>query len=586
MKILKFFVLITCFILMACSGGAKDKSFQVNASVDQGGAVDVTKVTVAEGKTASFRFTPNIGYNIKSVTGCNGSLSGTTYTTGTVTADCTVNANFVLNTYTLTVTTNAGGSFTIQDSMPEHGAITRVVALPDAGYGVESFSGCGRGATDYSVYTTSPITANCTVVLMFKKVVTLQGTAAEGAPLVGARVDAMCRDGSTFTTRVITDTSGKFWGQVGEQAFPCALKLTTTAPIKTYYSIATESGTTNINLLTDMALVLASGKSGADWYESADWSNVETNLANSQIALRESLYGLGYVLPIGDFSPFTAQFEIGDAWDKLLDQINAGITKTAGLTYESLIERLKSGGANQVPSPTGGSEPTAEICFNPALYAEGTHLTVKSKAFYTSESNGVVTQHEYQNTETTINRKIEMENGLPVLNKLFESSSNANFNGSGTYSVGDVKTFVDLSEKVVGDLYFKSVEINKLNAVNFYPNTFEFIYSPLGNLIDFKLSKNESRYHEYDFRFSFDLQYVKNTSATNYKVLTTFKGLTTVTHMGIEFRVCDFENQTSITDESGNNSSSKGNWYFLVGSGVYFNDRTISLVLNGEELLN
>jgi hypothetical protein len=584
MRISKFFVLIGCvLIVMGCDGGTKDKSFQVHVLVDQGGAVDVTNVTLAEGKTASFSFTPNTGYKIKSVTGCNGSLNGTTYTTGAITADCVVNASFERNTYTLTVNANAGGVFTIQDSTPEHGSSTQVVALPDTGFGVESFSGCGAGTTDYSVYTTAPITENCAIALVFKKVVAIQGTAAEGAPLVGAQVSAKCSDGSTFTTRVITDASGKFVGQVGEQALPCALKLTTTAPVKTYYSIATESGIANINLLTDMALVLASGKLGADWYESSDWTNATTNLADAQSALKESLYGLGYILPTESFSPFTAQFQLGDAWDKLLDQINLGISKTSGLTYESLIGLLKSGDANQVPAPTGGSEPTAEICFNPALYAEGTSLTVKSKEFYTSESNGVVTQHEYQSTQTTLNGKIEMENGLPVLSQIYESSSTNQINGSDTYAEGSVKNFVDLSEKMVGYLYFKSVDINKLNAVDFYPNTFESTYSQPGGLIDFKLSKNESIENHYVFSANYNAKYGSFPSETSYEVRTTFRGLKTITHMGAEYRVCDFEHQNLIASESANSSPS--NSYYLVGSGVYFNERTISLVLNGEELL-
>jgi hypothetical protein len=49
---------------------------------------------VADGTTTSFIVTPDEGYSIDTVTGCNGTLDGNTYTTGPVTENCTVNALF------------------------------------------------------------------------------------------------------------------------------------------------------------------------------------------------------------------------------------------------------------------------------------------------------------------------------------------------------------------------------------------------------------------------------------------------------------------------------------------------------------
>lgn len=49
--------------------------------------------TVNHGQTTTFTITPNTGYRA-SATGCGGTLSGNTYTTGTITADCTVTATF------------------------------------------------------------------------------------------------------------------------------------------------------------------------------------------------------------------------------------------------------------------------------------------------------------------------------------------------------------------------------------------------------------------------------------------------------------------------------------------------------------
>ena len=46
------------------------------------------------GGTTTLTVTANSGYIISGVTGCGGMLAGNTYTTGAISADCTVTANF------------------------------------------------------------------------------------------------------------------------------------------------------------------------------------------------------------------------------------------------------------------------------------------------------------------------------------------------------------------------------------------------------------------------------------------------------------------------------------------------------------
>lgn len=54
-----------------------------------------TPQTIDDGATTSFTVTPNANFTISGVTGCGGSLAGNIYTTGPITADCTVSATFV-----------------------------------------------------------------------------------------------------------------------------------------------------------------------------------------------------------------------------------------------------------------------------------------------------------------------------------------------------------------------------------------------------------------------------------------------------------------------------------------------------------
>lgn len=66
----------------------------VSATAGSGGSIDPSSREVGYGETATFTVKPNSGFIISSVSGCGGSRSGTTYTTGDITEDCTVSATF------------------------------------------------------------------------------------------------------------------------------------------------------------------------------------------------------------------------------------------------------------------------------------------------------------------------------------------------------------------------------------------------------------------------------------------------------------------------------------------------------------
>ncbi|MBK1734788.1 hypothetical protein CKO15_05685 [Halorhodospira abdelmalekii] len=69
-------------------------SHEVTSEAGVGGDVDPSRVIVEHGETVTFTVTPESGYRIDSVTGCGGSISGNTYTTGSITEDCVVSARF------------------------------------------------------------------------------------------------------------------------------------------------------------------------------------------------------------------------------------------------------------------------------------------------------------------------------------------------------------------------------------------------------------------------------------------------------------------------------------------------------------
>ncbi len=70
----------------------------VTPSAGPGGSLDPSTPQVVEhGDTISFDVIPDSGYVVQAVIGCGGTLVGLVYTTAAVTADCKVNASFVVD---------------------------------------------------------------------------------------------------------------------------------------------------------------------------------------------------------------------------------------------------------------------------------------------------------------------------------------------------------------------------------------------------------------------------------------------------------------------------------------------------------
>lgn len=100
-------------LLCACGGGSGGSSgnstpspttYQVSATAGAGGSISPASATVDVGGTTQFTVTANSGYGVGNVTGCGGTLSGITYTTGTVNANCTVSASFLMQTLPIDAT--------------------------------------------------------------------------------------------------------------------------------------------------------------------------------------------------------------------------------------------------------------------------------------------------------------------------------------------------------------------------------------------------------------------------------------------------------------------------------------------------
>ncbi|ELP5728888.1 DUF1566 domain-containing protein [Vibrio vulnificus] len=71
-----------------------EQRIEVTTQVSAGGAISPERLLVSLGSKAVFTLTPDNGYQIDAVTGCNGSLFENTFTTAPVNSSCDINASF------------------------------------------------------------------------------------------------------------------------------------------------------------------------------------------------------------------------------------------------------------------------------------------------------------------------------------------------------------------------------------------------------------------------------------------------------------------------------------------------------------
>jgi hypothetical protein len=204
----------------SCSAAIQTWTASVNPSSH--GTLSPASATANHAQRLSFTVTPDSGFGIGSVSGCNGGLSGNTYTTGPMTGPCSISATFTAvavngscgadqgqtliasptqlcqsgnaslvygsgpwnwtcagvnagtsascsanaQSYTVSATAGSGGSITPNSRTVVHGGITSVSVSANSGFITSSVSGC-NGTLSGNVFTTGAITANCAINASF-----------------------------------------------------------------------------------------------------------------------------------------------------------------------------------------------------------------------------------------------------------------------------------------------------------------------------------------------------------------------------------------------------------------------------------
>uniref|UniRef100_UPI0040481C77 InlB B-repeat-containing protein n=1 Tax=Rheinheimera sp. TaxID=1869214 RepID=UPI0040481C77 len=194
-------------VAAACNVSASFKpiTHTVSASAGAGGSISPTSRSVNQGSSTTFTVTPQTGHVINSVTGCAGTLSGSTYTTGAIAAACTVSASFRPITHTVSTSAGAGGSISPTSRSVNQGSATTFTVTPNAGYKIVSATGC-NGKLTGNTYNIGPITAACSVSASFSRIThTVAATAGTGGSI--SPTSRSVAQGST-TTFTVTPQAG------------------------------------------------------------------------------------------------------------------------------------------------------------------------------------------------------------------------------------------------------------------------------------------------------------------------------------------------------------------------------------------
>lgn len=218
---------LSALLLSACGGSSDDEApptstppptppttYSVTASPEEGGSISPTSATVEEGSTTSFSVSTDEGYNIAAVSGCGGSLNGSTYTTGSITEDCSVNASFELQTFSVTAEANEGGQISPSSQDVSFGEQATVSYSANTGYELHTIQGCDGEVTGDSSFTTGVITESCSIDASFSLITfTVNATASEGGEVTPASQTVNYGEAGTFEITIdegyaLANTSG------------------------------------------------------------------------------------------------------------------------------------------------------------------------------------------------------------------------------------------------------------------------------------------------------------------------------------------------------------------------------------------
>ncbi|MDP1574134.1 MAG: thaumatin family protein [Coxiellaceae bacterium] len=225
-------------------------TYTITPTGDGNETISPSSQAVTHGNTTTFTVTPSTNYTLGTPGGTcpAGSFSGSVYTTGAITGNCTLTFSAALNTYTITPTGDGNETISPSSQTVTHGNTTTFTVVPTTGYTLETPGGtCPAGSFSGSVYTTGAIISSCTLTFS----ATINGytvtPSGDGHETITPSTPQTVNHGSTTAFTVTPDTgytlgtpggtcpAGSFSGSVYTTgAITSACTVTFNAALNTY----------------------------------------------------------------------------------------------------------------------------------------------------------------------------------------------------------------------------------------------------------------------------------------------------------------------------------------------------------------
>ena len=166
------FLVLSMFVSLIGCGGESGGNYVITLVSDTNGSISQADHSSKQGSELNYLLIPNPNYEVGTVTGCNGNLSGDVYSLYSVTEDCTINATFTLKKFNIEFIVSENGTANPTSTSIEYGKEAEYTVTPNGGYGISSISGC-NSTTDlykeFGHYRTGNIIEDCSVTIDFMK---------------------------------------------------------------------------------------------------------------------------------------------------------------------------------------------------------------------------------------------------------------------------------------------------------------------------------------------------------------------------------------------------------------------------------
>ncbi|GHF96052.1 M43 family zinc metalloprotease [Thalassotalea marina] len=169
------FLFLSALVLIGCGGSSSktpetkptpSNDITLYTTLSGKGSIIPTQITVKKGESVNFELTPEQGYNLANVSGCNGKINGQNYQVKNVTEKCTVSVEFTAKQYLISTKADLQGKVVVEQPEISHGETTFADIFPHTDYDIGDVFGC-NGQLTGTRYNTGKIHGDCRINVAF-----------------------------------------------------------------------------------------------------------------------------------------------------------------------------------------------------------------------------------------------------------------------------------------------------------------------------------------------------------------------------------------------------------------------------------